>query len=97
MKLLLWSLSQIIEEKIKTSGRVKEVLPFDIKFAAVDSRLTSGGPSGGRGNRRGRGNRGRGGSRRGRREGEGGEERSGFGNKEATAPDSYDNDFPNLQ
>ena len=88
---------QIIEEKIKTSGRVKEVLPCDIKFAAVESRLTSGGPGGGRGNRRGRGGRGRGGARRGgRRDGEGGEERSGFGNKEPAVVDSYDEDFPNL-
>lgn len=94
MIIVFW---QIIEEKIKTSGRVKEVLPFDIKYAAMDSRLTSGGPGAGRGTRRGRGGRGRGGAaRRGRRDGEGGEERSGFGSTEPAAPASYDKDFPNL-
>ena len=92
-----FSLFQIIEEKIKTSGRFKEVLPFDIKFAAVESRLTSGGFGGGRGNRRGRGVRGRGGGRRGRRDGEDGEERSGPGSREAAVADSYDEDFPNLR
>lgn len=87
---------RIIEEKIKTSGRLKEVISFDIKYGAVESRLTSGGfGGGGRGNRRGRGGRGRGGARRGRRDGDGGEERSV--NKDTAVVDSYDEDFPNLQ
>ena len=76
---------------------MKEVLPFDLKYAAVDSRLTSGGQ---RGNRRGgRGGRGgRGLPRKGGRDGgERGDDKAGFVEKEGGKADRYDEEFPNLQ
>lgn len=98
---------KIIEEKIKTSGRVREHLPFDLKYAAVDSRLTSGGGgAGGRGRGRGRGargggNRGRDGARRGGggfggRDGGDRDDRAGFGVKEVAINEQYDSNFPSL-
>ena len=88
---------QVIEEKIKTSGRVKQTVNIQVDFKGNNEpRRGRGGSRGGRGERGGRGGRG------GRGRGRGGFSGGGFGGGRADSEDSGANfalnseEFPTL-